>query len=153
MSDEADKGEKRGFKVEDRRRFSETGEARSDRPEDDVPPPTAAEQSHVTAQSSPERNVESSWDAGPSAGLDLSFSTFVISLSTQALAHLGEIPNLIDNSTAVDLHAAKQLIDILGILKDKTKGNLDPAESKLLDDMLYDLRIKYVERARQPQGN
>ncbi len=84
----------------------------------------------------------------PAHGVDLNFSTFIISLSTQALAHLGEIPNPIDRQLAVDLGAAKQLIDILGILKDKTKGNLDKPETDLLDGLLYDLRIRYVERVR-----
>jgi hypothetical protein len=64
------------------------------------------------------------------------------------LAHLGEIPHPIDNQVAVDLAGAKELIDILGILKDKTQGNLDASESTLLEHMLYDLRIKYVEHAR-----
>jgi hypothetical protein len=52
---------------------------------------------------------------------------------------------------AVDLGAAKQLIDILGILKDKTKGNLDATEAGLLDNMLYDLRLRYVERVRRSE--
>src|SRR5262249_27971634 len=97
------------------------------------PPPSPAAES-PTAQATP-----------PSA---LNFSTFVISLSTQALAHLGEIAHPIDNQIGVDLAAAKQLIDILGILKEKTQGNLDASESALLESMLYDLRIKFVEQAR-----
>ena len=64
------------------------------------------------------------------------------------LAHLGEIENPIDRRMTIDLGAAKQLIDILGILKDKTKGNLDASEAGLLDNMLYDLRLRYVERVR-----
>lgn len=134
MSNEEDKQEKRGFKVEDRRRFSETGEARSDvREETPGPAPSAAAQATQRHEPPP---------------LDINFSTFIISLSTQALAHLGEIPHPIDDQVAVDLGAAKQLIDILGVLKDKTKGNLDPSESGLLDSVLYDLRLKYVERVR-----
>jgi hypothetical protein len=80
--------------------------------------------------------------------LPLTFSTFVLSLSTQALIHLGEIPNPADRRLATDLLAAQQLIDILGILKEKTIGNLDSSESGLLDGVLYDLRLKYVERVR-----
>jgi uncharacterized protein DUF1844 len=73
----------------------------------------------------------------------------VISLSTQALAHLGEMPNPIDGTTRVDLNASRQIIDIIAMLRDKTKGNLDDAESALVDDALYDLRMKYVERAQR----
>ena len=142
MSTEEDKSEQRGFKVEDRRRFSDSGEARPD-----APPQTAATTSAAAAGPAVDTPPQPATEAPL---LELNFSTFVLSLSTQALAHLGEIPNPIENRTAVDLVAAKQLIDILGILRDKTKGNLDTSESNLLDSVLYDLRIKYVERARHP---
>lgn len=140
MSNDEEKQEKRGFKVEDRRRFSESGETR---PEAGAPAPvegaTGADASTVAA-------AESQRAEPPP--IDLNFSTFVISLSTQALAHLGEIEDPVDRRVAIDLGAAKQLIDILGILKDKTKGNLDATEAGLLDGMLYDLRLRYVERVR-----
>jgi len=135
--------EKPGFTIRDRRRFSESGEVRPEYREDSIekaPPsgPTAA-----TTRS----------DAPPAAAqttpaMDIDFSTFVFSLSTQALAHLGDIPHPVDNQTAVDLPAAKQMIDILGMLKEKTKGNLETPETELLDRLLYDLRIRYVERVR-----
>jgi hypothetical protein len=57
------------------------------------------------------------------------------------------MPNPVDGTTRVDLVAARQIIDIIGMLRDKTQGNLDDAERALLDDALYDLRMKYVERA------
>jgi hypothetical protein len=50
----------------------------------------------------------------------------------------------------VNLDAARQIIDILAILKEKTAGNLDAAESALLENALYDLRMRYVDRARHP---
>ena len=134
---EDEEQEKRGFKVEDRRRFSESGEARPE-------PHAAATQPAVEAPAAPRPA-----HAEPHPPFAMSFSTFVISLSTQVLVHLGEIPNPGDNTLAVDLVAAKQLIDILGILKDKTQGNLDASESPLLQHILYDLRIKYVEQARK----
>ncbi|OFV89813.1 MAG: hypothetical protein A3J75_03555 [Acidobacteria bacterium RBG_16_68_9] len=78
----------------------------------------------------------------------MNFSTFVLSLSTQALAHLGEIPHPVEGTTTVDLNAARQLIDILGLLREKTRGNLDKTEESLLQNILYDLRMRYVERSR-----
>jgi hypothetical protein len=69
-------------------------------------------------------------------------------LSAQALAHLGEIPDPMHQAVRIDLEAARQVIDILGLLREKTKGNLDSAESPLLESVLYDLRMKYVERVR-----
>lgn len=144
MSQEEDEQhEKRGFKVDDRRRFSDSGDVKPEH-RDTPPQPAAAEQpAPPPPQAAAEHAAHTS--APP---FTINFSTFVISLSTQALAHLGEIPHPIDNQVVVDLAAAQQLIDILGILKDKTQGNLDASESALLESMLYDLRIKFVEHAR-----
>ncbi|HVO22666.1 MAG TPA: DUF1844 domain-containing protein [Candidatus Margulisiibacteriota bacterium] len=149
MSNDEERQEKRGFKVEDRRRFSDSGEPRSEGAGSTPPESTAtgAAEHGPTGQ-----KAAAAEPRHPDPLLtDLNFSTFVISLSTQALAHLGEIENPIDRSMAVDLGAAKQLIDILGILKDKTKGNLDTTEAGLLDNMLYDLRLRYVERVRRSE--
>jgi hypothetical protein len=139
--DDDEQQDKRGFTVQDRRRFSDSGEARPEH-HDTRPEPAAA----APAAGGPTEQPTAA--EAPPPPFPMTFSTFVISLSTQALAHLGEIPHPIDNQVAVDLAAAKQLIDILGILKDKTQGNRDPSESALLDNMLYDLRIKYVDHAR-----
>jgi hypothetical protein len=133
----AENEERRGFQVKDRRRFSETGEARDDAPEETasspVPPPDAAvrPRTEETSQAEP-----------------VTFSTFVLGLSTQALLHLGEIPNPLTRGVERDLPAAKQVIDILGILRQKTGSNLEPGEEALLDSVLYDLRMRYVELVR-----
>jgi hypothetical protein len=142
MSNEEDKQEKRGFKVEDRRRFSDSGEARPETPNEGPERQTGRSDSPAETAAPPPQPPQQE------AALPLNFSTFILSLSTQALVHLGEIPNPIDNKLGTDLPAAKQMIDILGILNEKTKGNLDNSESGLLDTILYDLRLKYVERAR-----
>jgi len=142
MSNEEDKQEKRGFKVEDRRRFSDSGEARPET-QSETPERPAAHSDAPANAAAPASQAQQQETALP-----LNFSTFILSLSTQALVHLGEIPNPMDNKMAADLLAAKHMIDILGILKEKTKGNLDNSESGLLDTILYDLRLKYVERVR-----
>jgi uncharacterized protein DUF1844 len=149
MGGEDDKQESRGFKVEDRRRFSDTGDTRAgveDRAAAEPAPSAAGVPPTNAPQAAP--TMGTSAGAQPRPALELNFSTFLISLSTQALAQLGEIPNPIDNQTTVDLGAAKQLIDILAMLQEKTKGNLDKSESDLLESALYDLRLRYVERAR-----
>ena len=79
----------------------------------------------------------------------VTFSTFLLSLSTQALVHLGEIADPASGQVTTDLVAAKQIIDILGVLETKTRGNLDQAEQGLLESMLYDLRMRYVELMRR----
>lgn len=144
-----ERGQERGFKVADRRRFSETGEARDTAD-------TAPNEGAAAAETTGEAQPAAPRDPAPTATratagdppTEIDFSTFVIGLSAQALAHLGEIPDPMHQAVRVDLEAARQVIDILGLLRDKTKGNLDSAESPLLESVLYDLRMKYVERVR-----
>ncbi len=77
----------------------------------------------------------------------INFSTFILSLSTSALMNLGEIENPITKKREKELLAAKQTIDIIALLKEKTQGNLDESESRLIDDVLTDLRLRYVRAA------
>ncbi len=72
------------------------------------------------------------------------FSTFVLSLASSALVHLGEVPDPSTNTTAEDIALAKHSIDILTMLQDKIANGLDPDETRLLEGLLYELRMKYV---------
>lgn len=85
-----------------------------------------------------------------SEGFSMDFSTFVLSLNASALIHLGELPDPASKVRTVSLPTAKHTIEILEIIKEKTKGNLDGEEEKLLDDVLYNLRLKYI-KGRQPE--
>ena len=142
MANEEGKIEGKGFTVQDRRRFSpETGEAR----------PEATE---TVSSAAPVAEPNEPQTAGPTAAHqeplpEINFSTFVISLSTQALMHLGEINNPLSGKVEVDVPTAKQMIDILGMLREKTTGNLNPNEDRLLEDILFDLRMKYVEAVKK----
>ena len=79
---------------------------------------------------------------------ELNFSTFILSLSTSVLVSLGELPDPISNQKWINLPVAKQTITIIEILKEKSKGNLTPEEERLVEEMLYDLRLKYVESVK-----
>ena len=76
----------------------------------------------------------------------ISFAGFVISLATTAAVHFGDIP---DPNTGQpqppDLRAAQQMIDLIALLQDKTKGNLTTDEGKLVDDLLYELRMRFMQ--------
>jgi hypothetical protein len=76
---------------------------------------------------------------------EFGFSTFILSLSTSALVHLGELPDPIANKKEINLQLAKQTISIIEMLKEKTKGNLTSEEESLIDSVLYDVRLKYVQ--------
>ena len=73
------------------------------------------------------------------------FSTHVLSIASSALISLGRMPAPGGEEIELDLEAAKHLIDVLGMLEEKTKGNLDDGETKLLQSLLYDLRVAYVD--------
>ena len=76
----------------------------------------------------------------------ISFGSFIISLASTAALHFGDIP---DPQTGErhepDLVAAHQMIDLISLLQEKTKGNLTPDETKLVDDLLYELRMRFVQ--------
>ena len=78
----------------------------------------------------------------------IDFSTFVLSLSHSALVHLGDAPDPTTGQVHVSLPMARQTIDLLSLLEHKTKGNLTGEEERLLEQALYDLRMRYVEVQR-----
>lgn len=78
----------------------------------------------------------------------INFTTFLVSFASSALYHLGEAPHPETGKTERNMVLAKQTIDILGILQEKTKGNLDPDEAALLENLLFDLRMRFVEASR-----
>jgi hypothetical protein len=141
------------FKVQDRRRFSASGDARPDVADAAEAPAaaaggTTADASAGDAATHAHDHAHQPHEQGHAhEPVELNFATFLISLSTQALALLGEIPDPVSGQTRVDLAGARQFIDIIAILGEKTRGNLDPHENALLQNALYDLRMKFVERS------
>ncbi len=76
---------------------------------------------------------------------EVTFSTFILSLNTSALVHLGHLPDPVTNEKKIDLVLARHTIDTLDMLREKTKGNLTREEENLLNSILYELRILYVK--------
>lgn len=72
------------------------------------------------------------------------FSTFVLSLASTALVQLGEVPDPATGARGTDLEMARHSIDILSMLRDKTQNSLDKEEARLLEGLLYELRMKFV---------
>ena len=133
-----DTGPEKGFKVHDKRRFTDEGEAREEQVVEEARGP--AEESPLEPPSEPgDRRQELP---------PINFSTFIISLSTQALMHLGEMNNPVTGEVEKDVEVAKQTIDIIGMLSEKSRGNLDETEEQLVREVLYNLRMKYVEAVR-----
>jgi hypothetical protein len=76
----------------------------------------------------------------------MDFYTFLLSLGSSAFVHLGDAPHPESGDTQENLILAKQTIDILGMLEEKTKGNLTNEEEKFLENLLLDLRLRYVQK-------
>jgi hypothetical protein len=101
----------------------------------------------------PEKDVAQEADETEEGGfppIQAGFITLVAELAMQASLFMGEIPNPETNEPIEDLNRAKYLIDELGILEEKTKGNLTPEESNALTSVLYDLRMKFVKKSPKP---
>ena len=117
--------EERGFVVRDKRGRSEP----------EAPSPLSSKASRAEGVSS----TESSHPPVP-----LSFSSFVFSLGTSSLMLMGETLDPQQPAPPINLPQAKEIVDILSMLEEKTKGNLSSDEASVLGDMLYTLRMKYV---------
>lgn len=83
---------------------------------------------------------------------DIDFTTFILSLGSNVLVHLGEMADPDSGKTTKNLPLARQTIDILSMLQEKTKNNLSDVESQLLGSLLYDLRVKYVDAGTGKKG-
>jgi hypothetical protein len=82
----------------------------------------------------------------------ISFPAFVLSLAHTAAVHFGDIPDPVSGQTAeANLPAARQMIDILSLIETKTRGNLTAEERQLMDQILYELRLRFVE-AEKPKS-
>jgi hypothetical protein len=134
--------DEKGFVIKDRRRFDDSGEARPEPPKEETAKPQEPKTEAKEAEPRAEKPAGQAQEEGSFP--DLNFSTFVFSLGTSAMYHFGDFPDPVTKKAERNLEAAKQTIDILGILQDKTKGNLSEDEQRLLESLLYELRMRYV---------
>lgn len=132
--------EGKGFVIRDKRQFTSEGELK---PEEEV----HKEEKQGEAKEEAKRDETQIREEVPLP--EINFSSFVLSLSSSALLHFGQIPDPITKKKERNLPLAKQTIDILGILEEKTKGNLTKDEEQLVDNLLHDLHIRYVEESKK----
>ena len=145
--------EKKDFVVKDRRIFS--GESQEDENKDKEGSAASVSDDETQTSFSAEEPRESEAQEEPSSDKpqdeaplpEINFPTFVVSLNASALLHLGAIEDPTTGQTNKNLSMAKQTIDILSMLEEKTAGNLTTEEENLLKNILYDLRIIYVKES------
>jgi len=167
MPDKEREEESSGFKVVDRRLFTPEGERRPDA-QPDAPkgekspearsdakaggnaaaPPPLPKKPGAAPDAAPEPDAQAHGERlGP-----VDFSQLVMSLATTAMFQLGLVQSHEGDQPRADLPAAKETIDLLDILQQKTKGNLTQEEEGLLAGSLYDLRMAFVELSRAGRG-
>ena len=151
-----DNQEEVSFKVADRRKFNSDGSLREGvtlEPAPEKAAEAAAEADVAAAEEfadAPGTFDEADDDHSeiPGAQDPASFVNFLSSLATNAAAALGAVPHPATGQRSLDLESGKYWLDILSMLRDKTKNNLHPQESRLLEGLLADLRMQYVHLVR-----
>ena len=88
-------------------------------------------------------------DGEQTESFQVDFSTFIMSLTSSAFYHLGDMPDPTTGKKEVNLPAVQQTIDMLIMLREKTKGNLKEDENKLLEQLIYELQVKYVDKTKK----
>ena len=140
MAENENSENKKSFQVVDKRRFDATGHERG---------AEEAESAPQAASSSKTEEIAGTFrmeEAPPES--EVNFSSFVMSLATQAMVQLGLMAPPPGMEIPVDVESGKGTIDILAMIQQKTRGNLSKEEAKFLEDVLHTLRVSYVKRAK-----
>lgn len=163
MTDEREKNAP-SFRVVDRRLFDDAGELRRDLPPEEetprptvkpAPPPSAAAMPPRAESAAPPRPSgprPSARPTGTEVPPGLNFATFCLSLAGSAQVAMGLIANPHTRVVMKDLTAAQQTIEILALLQEKTQGNLNEEEDQVLKELLYTLRMQFVEVSKMPSA-
>ena len=161
----ADDEQDLGFRIRDRRRFDATGNPRDEQEESDErdeaaqtsTAPTRETRADVSerelspdAQEPQRREQERAMhrQGGAERRGELTFSSFIVGLASQAFMFLGLAPDPNSGVVHRDLGQAKAMIDVLSMLEAKTHGNRTEDEDRMMEELLYELRMQYVREVR-----
>ena len=133
---------KKDFVVKDRRIFAEENQDAEPKEEKEIPP---GEEEEGAEADEADKEPDAETQEPPPQFPEINFATFVVSLNASALLNLGAIEDPASGAKNKNLPMAKQTIDILSMLQEKTTGNLSEEEESLLKNILYDLRMMYVK--------
>lgn len=139
MADNENGENTKSFQVVDKRRFDATGHERGESEHEVAPQSGPSTAQEVAGNFRME-------EAPPES--EVNFSSFVMSLATQAMVQLGQMAPPPGMEIPVDVESGKGTIDILAMIQQKTRGNLSKEEAKFLEDVLHTLRVSYVKKAK-----
>ncbi len=138
--------EDKGFTVHDRRFFQQTEEEKERLRQE-------SRQREAAKEAYEAESGKAAADAGSNAEgplPEITFASFIMSLGTSVFFHFGDLPHPETGVATKNLPLAKQTIDLLGLLREKTRNNLTPEEENIFDHLLYDLRMRYVKEVTKP---
>lgn len=144
--------EERGFVISDKRLFTPSGDRIMDtgQPEPAAPEsPPPPEQKAPAAAASPQTPPPETEAAPPQDLPPVDFASFVMMLTNNIMVFLGQVPNPLTQQPQVDLAQAQHTIDILMMLREKTRGNLTDEEERFLQELLPQLQMAYVQAKQQ----
>ncbi len=147
-------------RVVDRRRFTTEGERREGVEEPAPAPPAtpspvvaaASPAATPVAESAQSRDARQAYERQAGRRAKLDFETLIRSFAGTAMLQLGLIEDPVHGGIPPDLEAARETLDMLGLLEEKTRGNLTPNEKAFLEDALYQLRVSYVALTSGPRS-
>jgi len=145
MSNNEESETKKTVNVVDRRRFDSSGESRSDADAKAA----EAKAAESTAGASTEVAGQGFKMADADQHEEVAFGSFIMSLATQVLVQLGEMPAPGGLEIPVDLNAARQTIEIISMLQRRTRGNVSAEEAHFLEEVLHSLRTSFVARSKK----
>jgi hypothetical protein len=150
------------FKVSDRRKFNADGTPRETVVEDSLSAPSPASQEAANVVSFPAASERKTEPAAASAGQaprtetgprsrqsEMAFLNLVNMIAVEAAVSLGLVEHPVKGGVSIDLETARHMIDMIGALEERTRGNLSQREAKMLEDLLSDLRMQYVNVSRR----
>ena len=141
--------EERGFVISDKRLFTPSGErimdtGQPDTAEPESPPPPERKAPAAASPQTPPTEAATPQDLPP-----VDFASFVMMLTNNVMVFLGQVPNPLTQQPQVDLAQAQHTIDILMMLREKTRGNLTDEEERFLQELLPQLQMAYVQAKQQ----
>jgi hypothetical protein len=136
--------EEESFKVTDRRGREQDGESSGPGPGSTPPPPTAPGRAAVDPGSAGQEPGRETLEPPPSTQGSVDLQGLFVMFASSALINLGEAADPVTGERLVDLDQAKDAIDLLLLLREKTAGNRTEHESRLLEQILYDVQMRYV---------
>lgn len=153
MDSDNEQGKNKTFQVVDKRRFDAAGQERTSEQVTTHAIIGAEQPAENSSAAASDHAEQAQFTMSDTPRMDepepVAFTSFIMSLATQVLVQLGEMPPPSGMEIPIDLESARQTIDIMAMLQTRTRGNLSPDEARFMEDVLHSLRMSYVNAKKK----